>query len=95
MEAVDIISTMHELEKVAKNYQGNMTSGRIFPESKSYFPYVIIEILVDELMRNLGLSLASIFVTTLFLLFNCFLSVLVALSVVMTLRRKRNSCRKG
>ena len=70
---------------MAEKHKDEFPGATVFAYQDFYLFPLVTDVIVYELPRNLGLSLASIFVTTFILLFNCYLSVLVAISVLMTL----------
>lgn len=60
-------------------------SARVFAHSGTYQNYKTMEIITEELLRNILLALLCVFLATLFLIANLFTSLLVVTSVVLTL----------
>ena len=61
------------------------TAGRVFAHSKDYQNYVVMEVIVDELLRNILLALLCVFLATLLLIADVVASLIVLLNVLLTL----------
>ncbi len=57
----------------------------VFPMSQGYFDFVTVEIITEELYRNILLALLCVFIATLFLIADLFASILVCISVFFAL----------
>ena len=73
--------------QICSKNQGNIEKdkGRMFAHSGLYSNYVTIEIITEELLRNIILATVCIFFVTLILLTDFVASLMVLISVVMTL----------
>ena len=60
-------------------------SGNVFPMAREYSNWETNEVIMTELLRNLGLALACVFVTTLVLLADVLGSVYVLACVLLSL----------
>jgi len=73
------------LVKVKQIIEDSNFSGNVFPLTREYSSWETDEVIVRELVRNLGIALACVFLTTLLLLANFLGSVIVLLCVAVTL----------
>merc|ERR1711962_528350 len=73
------------LVKVKEIIEDSNFSGNVFPLTREYSSWETDEVIVRELVRNLGIALACVFLTTLLLLANFLGSVIVLLCVAVTL----------
>jgi len=77
------------LTKVKSIIASSNFSGNVFPLTREYSSWETDEVITRELVRNLGIALACVFITTLLLLANFLGSVIVLVCVAVTLVRGR------
>jgi len=73
------------LTKVKSIIASSNFSGNVFPLTREYSSWETDEVITRELLRNLGIALACVFITTLLLLANFLGSVIVLVCVAVTL----------
>ena len=83
--AVDNIKSMNSVKDIVNGYTALGTNGKLFAHSGQYSDLVTMEIITTELIRNICLAVACIFLVTLLLLSDIVASLLVLGSVVLTL----------
>ncbi len=79
---------MREMNDWAQKYQSELSSGptsEVFAMSVDYSNYVLMDVIVGELYRNVILAMVCVFVASLILIANLSASVIVATCVFMAL----------
>lgn len=82
-EHIEKINAFEESIKKWSNKFG--PNARVFAYSGLYANYVTMEIISEELLRNIGLALLCVFIATLILIGDLLASIIVVITVVMVL----------
>ena len=85
VDSVDGINAMNDVKDIVNSYTALGTDGRLFAYSGQYSDFVTMEIITEELIRNICLAIICIFFVTLLLLTDFIASLMVLGSVVLTL----------
>ncbi len=79
---------MNEMNDFAKKYESELDGGKsaeVYPMCWAYGDYVLMEVIVQELYRNVILAMVCVFVASLVLIANLTASLIVAACVFMAL----------
>ncbi len=87
-DTAEHIDKMNEMYDFVEGYESKFDGGdssQVFPMSDRYFDYITMEIITTELVRNILLALACVFLATLFLIADILASIIVVVSVFLAL----------
>ena len=86
VKAKDMVDLMNRLTGLMEEENEKFPSGsKVFAHSGDYVNYITMEIITDELARNIGLALLVVFLATMLLLAHLIISVMVVVNVLLTL----------
>ena len=81
-----MVGLMNDLNDVLDKERANFPTGtKLFAQSEKYMDFIMMDTIMQEIGRNLGLALLVVFLATLFLLAHLFMSLMVAINVAITL----------